>query len=80
MWFIEMLTTYMTIAMYGKRKWRVATCMKLRTGSDYGQTLRGEAFGPMKMQNCPKSVLLAFTLEAEVQRLSPPKEPRWQHF
>ena len=23
-------------------------------GSDYGQTLRGEAFGPMKMQKMPK--------------------------
>ena len=34
----------------------------------------------MKMQRCPKSVLSAFTLEAEVQRTSPPKEPRWQHF
>ena len=33
-----------------------------------------------KMQNCPKFVLLAFTLEAEVQRMSPPKVPRWQHF
>ena len=51
----------------------------VRAGSDYGQTLR-EAFGPMKMQKCPKSVLSAFTLEAEVQRMSPPKEPRWQHF
>jgi hypothetical protein len=39
-------------------------------GLDYGQTLRGEAFGPMKMQKCPKSVLSAFTLEAEVQRAS----------
>jgi hypothetical protein len=48
----------------------------VRAGSDYGQTLRGEAFGPMKMQKCPKSVLSAFTLEAEVQRTSPPKEPR----
>jgi hypothetical protein len=28
----------------------------------------------------PKVVLSAFTLEAEVQRTSPPKEPRWQHF
>jgi hypothetical protein len=52
----------------------------LRAGSDYGQTLRGEVFGPMKMQNCPKFVLSAFTLEAEVQRMSPPKEPRWHHF
>jgi hypothetical protein len=52
----------------------------LRAGSDYGQTLRGEAFGPMKMQKCPKSVLSAFTLKAEVQRMSPSKEPRWQHF
>ena len=52
----------------------------LRAGSDYGQTLRGEAFGPMKMHKCPKSVLSAFTLEAEVQRTLPPKEPRWQHF
>jgi hypothetical protein len=52
----------------------------LRAGSDYGQTLRGEASEPMKMQNCPKSVLSAFTLEAEVQRTLPPKEPRWQHF
>jgi hypothetical protein len=41
--------------------------MSLRAGSDYGQTLRGEAFGPMKMQKFPKSVFLAFTLEAEVQ-------------
>jgi hypothetical protein len=32
------------------------------------------------MQKCPKFVLSAFTLEAEVQRTSPPKEPRWQHF
>ena len=46
----------------------------------YGQTLRGETYGPMKMQNCPKSVLSAFTLEAEVQRMSPPKKPTWQHF
>ena len=45
----------------------------LRAGSHYGQTLRGEAFGPMKMQKCPKAVLSAFTLEAEVQRTSPPK-------
>jgi hypothetical protein len=52
----------------------------LRAGSDYGQTLRGEAFGSMKMHKCPKSVLSSFTLEAEVQRTSPPKEPRWQHF
>jgi hypothetical protein len=52
----------------------------LRAGSDYGQTLRGEAFGPMKMRKCPKSVLSAFTLEIEVQMTSPPKEPRWQHF
>jgi hypothetical protein len=52
----------------------------IRAGSHYGQTLRGEAFGPMKMQKCPKAVLTAFTLEAEVQRTSPPKEPRWQHF
>ena len=29
----------------------------------------------MKMQKCPKSVLSAFTIEAEVQRASPPKEP-----
>ena len=52
----------------------------LRAGSDYGQTSRGEAFGPMKMQKCPKFVLSGFTLEAEVQRMSPPNEPRWQHF
>ena len=52
----------------------------LRTGSHYGQTSRGEAFGPMKTQKCPKFVLSAFILEAEVQRTSPPKEPRWQHF
>ena len=52
----------------------------LRVGLHYGQTSRGEMFGPMKMQKCPKSVLSAFTLEAEVQRTSPPKEPRWQHF
>ena len=52
----------------------------IRAASHYGQTSRGEAFGPMKMQKCPKSVLLAFTLEAEVQRMSPPKVPRWQHF
>ena len=52
----------------------------IRAGSDYDQTLRGEAFGPMDMQKCPKSVLSAFTLKAEVQRRSPPKEPRWQHF
>ena len=26
----------------------------LRVGSDYGQTLRGEAFGLMKMQKMPK--------------------------
>ena len=32
----------------------------LRAGSHYGQTLRGEAFGPMKMQKCPKFVLSAF--------------------
>jgi hypothetical protein len=51
----------------------------IRAGSDYGQTLRGEAFGPMKMQKCPKSVLSAFTLKAKVQRTSPPKEPRWQY-
>src|ERR1700737_113335 len=52
----------------------------LRAGLHYGQTSRGEAFGPMKMQKCPKSVLSAFTLEAKVQRTSPPKEPKWQHF
>ena len=51
-----------------------------RAGLDYGQTSRGEAFGPMKMHNCPKSILLAFTLEAKVQRTSPLKELRWQHF
>jgi hypothetical protein len=56
------------------------TYLQLRTGSNYGQTLRGEAFGPMRMQKCPKSILSAFTLEAEVQRTLPPKEPRWQHF
>ena len=28
----------------------------------------------------PKVRPLDFTLEAEVQRMSPPKEPRWQHF
>ena len=28
----------------------------------------------------PKVVLLVFTLKAEVQRMSPPNEPRWQHF
>jgi hypothetical protein len=54
--------------------------MGVRAGSDYGQTLRGEPFGPMKMHKCPKSVLSAFTLEAKVQRTSPPKEPRWHHF
>jgi len=54
--------------------------MTLRAGAHYGQTLRGEAFGPMRMKKCPKAVLSAFTLEAEVQRMSPPKEPRLQHF
>ena len=54
--------------------------LMLRAGLDYGQTSRGKAFGPMKMQKCPKSVLWAFTLEAKVQRTLPPKEPRWQHF
>jgi hypothetical protein len=54
--------------------------LKIRAVSDYGQTLRGEAFGLMKMHKCPKSILSAFTLEAKVQRTSPPKEPRWQHF
>ena len=44
------------------------------------QTSRGEAFRPMKMHKCPKFVLSAFTLEAEVQRTSPPKESRWQQF
>ena len=58
----------------------LASCTLLRVGSHYGQTSRGEAFGPMKMHKCPKSVLSAFTLEAEVQRTSSPKEPRWQHF
>ena len=60
-------------ANYWKEVW-------FRAGSDYGQTSRGEAFGPIKMQKCPKSVLSAFTQEAEVQRTSPPKEPRWQNF
>ena len=32
------------------------------------------------MHKCLKSVLSAFTLEVEVQRMSPPKEPRRQHF
>ena len=45
----------------------------LRAGSDYGQTLRGEAFGPKKLQKHPKFVLSAFILEAEVQRTAPPK-------
>ena len=52
----------------------------LRAGSDYGQTSSGEGYGPMKMHKCPKYVLSAFTLEAEVQRTPPSKEPRWQHF
>jgi hypothetical protein len=43
-----------------------------RASSDYGQTLRGEAFGPMKMHKCPKSVLSAFTLEVEVHKTLPP--------
>ena len=38
----------------------------IRAASHYGQTSRGEAFGQMKIQNCPKSVLSAFTLEADV--------------
>jgi hypothetical protein len=29
---------------------------------------------------CINAILLAFTLEVEVQRTSPPKEPRWHHF
>ena len=53
---------------------------RLRASLDYGQTSRWEAFGPMKMQKCPKSVLSAFTLEAEVQRMSPPKEPSGNTF
>ena len=56
------------------------TMIPLRAGSHYGQILRGEAFGPMRMQKCPKFILSAFTLEAKVQRTSPPKEPRWQYF
>jgi hypothetical protein len=32
------------------------------------------------MHKCPKATLSAFILEVEVQRTSPPKEPRWQHF
>ena len=51
-------------------------CKLLRANLDYGQTSRGEAFGPMNMHKCPKAVLSAFTLEAEVQRMSPSKEPR----
>ena len=45
----------------------------VKAGSHYGQTLRGEAFEPMKMKKCPKFVPLAFTLEAKVQRTSPQK-------
>ena len=32
------------------------------------------------MHKRPNFVLLAFTLEAELQRMLPPKEPRWHHF
>ncbi|KAG0612762.1 hypothetical protein M758_6G050000 [Ceratodon purpureus] len=52
----------------------------LRAASHYGQTVRGEASQPMKALEWPKFLLSAFTLEAEVQRTSPAKEPRWQHF
>ena len=38
----------------------------MRAGSHYGQTSRGEAFGPMKTHKCSKFILLAFTLEAEL--------------
>ena len=64
------------------QRWLVSLIkeLTLTAGSYYGQTSRGEAFGPMKMHKCPKFVLSAFTLEAEVQRTSLPKEPRWQHF
>ena len=44
----------------------VCKFLTLRATSHYGQTSRGEAFGQIKMQKCPKSVFLAFTLEAEV--------------
>ena len=36
--------------------------VRFRAGSHYGQTSRREAFGPMKMQKCPKFVLSVFTL------------------
>ena len=33
-----------------------------------------------KCKNAQSLSSRAFTLKAEVQRTSPPKEPRWQHF